>query len=598
MKFLRVSLLFLTTVAVHAQIVVNEIMYNPLSHDAREEWVELLNVSATNVNLSGWTISGGIDFTFPNRILGPGQYLVVAAHQPTFASKFPAVANVVGSWLNIGILSVNGRGITNFAPVLSNSRNSINLNNAAGDRVDGVTYADTGDWAVRRLEPPNGSAPRAWGWYTGADGGGCSLELRNPALPNEYGQNWLQSPTNGPTPGRVNVANTNNIPPMVVDVAHAPIIPRSTDPITIIARVIDEAPASLTVNLFYRVDSASPPAFSSVQMFDDGNHHDASPNDGIYGITLSPMTNNILVEYYVEARDAGGRVRSWPGLSADAPTPHSANAMFQVDDVTYSGVPPTYKLIMTTAQQNDLGTLFNNFAQSDNEVNATFISIDATGVDLRHLCGVRNRGHGSRTANPHNYRIDFPDDDPWKDLTGFNINAQVVPAQVVGAAIAQKAGVAGNRSRFVQLRVNNGGGPGGTPASGLYAGNEDISGTWAERQFPNDSGGNSYAVYRDVAPPNFSYRGEDANSYRNTYFKQSNVAEDDWQDLMGMLYVIGENQTNFFDVDAARAVINVEQWLLHFAVMNIFGNNETGLNTGYNDDYDLYRGLSDPRFVL
>src|SRR4026209_2090956 len=127
MKFLRASLLFLTALSVNAQIVVNEIMYNPASHDVREEWVELLNTSATNVNLSGWTISGGIDFKFPtNAILGPGRYLVVAAHQPTFLSKFPNATNVVGSWVTMGVLNLNGRLLTNFVPVLSNSRNSIN----------------------------------------------------------------------------------------------------------------------------------------------------------------------------------------------------------------------------------------------------------------------------------------------------------------------------------------------------------------------------------------------------------------------------------------------------------------------------------------
>lgn len=596
MKFLRFSLLFLTAVSVHAQIVVNEIMYNPASHDAREEWIELRNISGTNVNLSGWTISGGIDFNFPNTTLAAGQYLVVAAHQPTFATKFPSVANVVGSWLTINVQNVNGRLITNFTPVLSNSRNSINLNNAAGDRVDSVTYADAGDWATRFLES---TSPRGWAWRSDADGFGSSLELRNANLPNQYGQNWLPSPTNNPTPGRINVSASANIPPMVVEVNHAPIIPRSSDPVGITARVIDESPSVLTVNLWWRIDSASPPAFTAAQMFDDGNHGDASANDGIYGIILPAMANNTLVEFYVEAVDAQNNRRSWPGTTlVDGTATHDANAMFQVDDTSYSGSPPMYKLIMTTAQFNTLATIFNNNPGSDAQVNCTFVSIDGTGVERRYLCGARNRGHGSRNGTPHNYRINFPDDTPWKGVTGFNINARVVSAQVIGAAIAQKAGAAGNRARFVQLRVNNGAGPGGTPANGLYAGNEDIDGDWAERQFPNNAGGNIYSVVRDIGPPNFDYRGEDPLPYQHTYFKQSNVGENDWQDLIGMLYVMGENQTNLFDMDAARTVMNVEQWLLHLAVMNLFGNNESGINTGNNDDYYFYRGISDPRFIF
>ena len=59
-------------------IIINEIMYHPSSQDVREEYVELLNAGATTANLSGWKITGGIDFAFPaNVTLGPGRLLVV-----------------------------------------------------------------------------------------------------------------------------------------------------------------------------------------------------------------------------------------------------------------------------------------------------------------------------------------------------------------------------------------------------------------------------------------------------------------------------------------------------------------------------------------
>src|SRR6188768_101817 len=61
---------------------------------------------------------------------------------------------------------------------------------------------------------------------------------------------------------------------------------------------------------------------------------------------------------------------------------------------------------------------------------------------------------------------------------------------------------------------------------------------------------------------------------------------------------MGENSGALLTTDNARAVINVEQWLTHLAVMSLFNNRETGLNTGYNDDYFMYRGVKDPRFVL
>ena len=585
-------------------VTVNEIMYHPASEDPREEYVELFNSAATNVNLSGWTIAGGIAFAFPsNSVIAPGGYLVVAANTASFSAKYPSVANVVGSWLAAVVTNVNGRLFTNFSPTLSNTRNAIRLQDAAGNEIDAVTYADDGDWAVRQRSLSM-SGQRGWTWFAEHDGLGKSLELINPALRNDSGQNWTSSTVNNGTPGAVNSARSTNVAPLILEATHLPVIPKSTEPVAIIARIVDEATSGLTVTLFSRLDSAAPPSFSPTPMFDDGAHGDGAPGDGIYGVLLTGLQNNHLIEYYLQATDAGSRSRTWPAAAIDASDLGSgslgqvANAMFQVDDSTYTGVSPLYKLIMTTAETTQLQTIFNSFVNSDAQMNATFISYDGSATELRYFAGIRNRGHGSRSGQPHNYRINLPGSTPWKGITGLNLNARTVPAQVAACTIAQKAGAAGNNSHFAQLRVNNGAGPGGTPANSLYAANEDTSGDWASRSFPDNDGGNLYAVVRDIAPKEFGYRGEDPASYQNTYFKGSNLSENDWRDLIGMLDVMGENQTAAFTMERARAVIDVEQWLTHLAVMSLFGNSESGINTGNNDDYEMYRGQNDPRFLL
>ena len=597
--------LLLTTFALAApaqNIVINEIMYHPASHDVREEFVELFNAGSTNVNLTGWRISGGIDYSFPsNTVLGAGNYLVVAAHLPTFSARYPSVANVIGSWLTFTVTNVNGRLFTNYTPVLSNTRNAVNLNNAADTRIDEVTYADDGDWAVRRQGYSSGGH-RGWMWYAEHDGLGKSLELINAAMPNEYGQNWRPSVPAGGTPGAANSIRSSNIAPLIIGAQHLPAVPRSTDSISVSARIVNEVASGVTTTLRWRVDGAA--SFSSTNMLDDGAHGDGAAGDGIFGALLSPVANGTIIEYYIEASDGQGNTRTWPAPALQAPDVGNAslgqvvNAAFQVDDQSFSGFPPSYRLVMTSAEYAELSSIYNSAPNSDAQVNATFISVDGSGVDRRYACGVRNRGHGSRGQTPHNCRVNFPSDTPWKGVTGLNINAQATPAQVFGAILAQKAGAAGYNSRFGMLRVNNGTLPGGAPGNGLYAVNEDIDADWAERQFPNNGGGNAYKVVRDAPPPNFDYRGEDPVSYQNTYFKESNSSEDDWRDLMGMLEVMGENQTAFFTLEAARSVINVEQWLTHLAVMNLYGNAETGLNSGFNDDYHLYRGNNDPRIIL
>lgn len=92
------------------------------------------------------------------------------------------------------------------------------------------------------------------------------------------------------------------------------------------------------------------------------------------------------------------------------------NALYQVDDSTYSGAQPLYKMIMTENERAELQTIPSQSSlQGPNaQMNGTFISFDGAGTSLHYLVGIRNRGHGSRTANPPNYHVAFRSDDAWK----------------------------------------------------------------------------------------------------------------------------------------------------------------------------------------
>ena len=102
---------------------------------------------------------------------------------------------------------------------------------------------------------------RGWQYTTEADAGNKSLEMVNSALSNEIGQNWAASTVNYGTPGAVNSNTllTPDIAPMILDVTHFPVIPKSTDPVTITAQIVDELTTGLTVNLHYRVDKTGTP---------------------------------------------------------------------------------------------------------------------------------------------------------------------------------------------------------------------------------------------------------------------------------------------------------------------------------------------------
>jgi hypothetical protein len=312
-------------------VVINEIMYHPYSaalkaEDPRLEYIELFNSGQGPVSLAGWQFTQGIEFTFPDTILPAGGYLVVAADVGAFKSAYPGVSNVIGGW--------TGR--------LSDSGETITLCSALGATVDEVPYADEGDWGVRELGPVD-VGHRGWQWSDQTDGGGKSLELINPGLPNEYGQNWAAGTEVGGTPGRVNSTASADIAPLIEDVMHAPAIPGPADRVTVTARVIDESTQGVTVRLRYRVDRSTytnantypqenPADFGAVTMMDDGAHDDGAPGDGLYGARIPPQPDGTIIEFYVEATDSGGRTRTWPAPSVvDGQSPQVTNALYRVD---------------------------------------------------------------------------------------------------------------------------------------------------------------------------------------------------------------------------------------------------------------------------
>ena len=123
-----------------ADVIIDEIMYHaanpatPGQPAIGEEYIELYNKGNAAANLAGWHFDRGINFTFAGGTLAVGGYVVVAADLAKFGAKYPGVSNVVGSWSGL----------------LSNSGEEIRLVDSNGATVDSVTYADSGDWAVRR----------------------------------------------------------------------------------------------------------------------------------------------------------------------------------------------------------------------------------------------------------------------------------------------------------------------------------------------------------------------------------------------------------------------------------------------------------------
>ncbi len=163
---LLVWLISITARAGDIAVVFNEIDYHPVDEVNQSEWIELRNMHHICVDLSGWRLTGAVDFTFPEGTsLAAGGFLVVA-QRPAQMAPVP----VLGPW--------TGK--------LKNGSETIRLKNRSGRIMDELDYENDGDW------------PAA------ADGTGATLaridELRAESGPHA----WQASTAPGGTPGVTN----------------------------------------------------------------------------------------------------------------------------------------------------------------------------------------------------------------------------------------------------------------------------------------------------------------------------------------------------------------------------------------------------------
>lgn len=142
-------------------IVISEIMYNPVQDSETEadfEYVELCNTSSSNIDLSGWTLTGskGVTLTL-NTVLGGNAYLVCCANTNTIRALY-GITNVAGNWTGS----------------LDNGGETLTLSNLTGV-VDKVKYNDK--------EP----------WPSATDGFGPSMERYALTAPANTSVNWSAS---------------------------------------------------------------------------------------------------------------------------------------------------------------------------------------------------------------------------------------------------------------------------------------------------------------------------------------------------------------------------------------------------------------------
>lgn len=161
-----------------SEVVINEILYHPVSEDDNDQFVELHNRGAGPVSLSGWRIEGGIGFTFPtNSVIAPDGYVVVAENAARLLTNYPNLTsnNTFGNF--DGRLSGRGERIALTVPdtvIVTNTVGGVETN-LIHITVDELEFGTGGRW------------PRF------ADGGGSSLERIDARANGRLPSNWADS---------------------------------------------------------------------------------------------------------------------------------------------------------------------------------------------------------------------------------------------------------------------------------------------------------------------------------------------------------------------------------------------------------------------
>ncbi|MCH9022568.1 MAG: lamin tail domain-containing protein, partial [Planctomycetes bacterium] len=119
----------------------------------------------------------------------------------------------------------------------------------------------------------------------------------------------------------------------------------------------------------------------------------------------------------------------------------------------------------------------------------------------------------------------------------------------------------------------------------------------------DDGAGNIYKGNSSSKDTDLTYEGTDPQDYIDEgYTKHTNSAASDWTDLIHLTDVldIPLPETIYPEayVEEINKVLDVDQWLMWLAAHAMLANNETNLGIGDGDDYFMYRGISDPNFVL
>ena len=385
-------------------IVLSEIHYHPADPHEESEFIELSNASDSAVDLSGWRISRGLEFTFPaGLVLNPGESAVICRDQTSFRAAFPNPIRVLGE----------------YEGGLRNSGERIQIRDGEDEVAVDLSFADESPWA------------------TSPDGKGASLQIRGLRVPLRDPQSWYAMP---PNPGAVVTSEKSDTEPNLFDLHHQPKRPSEGDEVLILAMQSGLSHA-VSVNLVLEVNGEKR-SYPLPEILES----ELLTKLRLIEAKLGPVAPGTLVRYWFEANTSEGTVRRWPNAERRIPN----KALFVGAGRTETALP-VYKLRIAPT---DMQRLHEN-ARSNKTVPATMIY---RGEVFDHL-QMRIRGAYARSWPKKSYRVIFHREQLFRGRNRLNLNSAwrdpAMIREVLAYRIYQAAGSYSLRSRLVKLELNN-----------------------------------------------------------------------------------------------------------------------------------------------
>lgn len=467
-----------------------------------------------------------------------------------------------------------------------------------------VVAAERGDAGANRIRTAIATMPtggtnrgviRAWGrWLKGEPN--ILLRLRGQWM-ECAGQ--LTVPGNLGTPGAANSRAVANAGPAISEVSHFPVLPQVNEPILVTACVNDpDGVASLAIR--YRLDPAT--VMSTVTMRDDGTGGDVQAGDGVFSGTIPGQEAGTLVAFHLRATDAGSpQVTTL--FPSDAPF---RECLVRVGELLRSGSIATYRMWMT---ESNLTFWAQRERNANDGMDCTFVYGNwrvvynaktlYSGSPFHTLNQPYTGPLGSTTCD---YEVEFPSDDRMLGQQDFVLNAQAAAttffdndtsAQAESTAywIGRKAGLGVNYKRHVHVMLN------GQSRAMIFFDHQQPNQDIVETYYPNDSSGRLHKIedwfefddagsgfnYLTCTLQNYMSAGEKRTErYRWIWRPRARTAPNDFADLFTLVDAANAARPEPLNT-AVNELVDVSQWMRHFAVQHTIGNWDTyGYERGKN----------------